>query len=116
MPMNSEEISKTLKALKAASDFRKRHMSFLKSMEDVDLVREIGLNQASGHPITLKLLLLHGIASFATVQRRLSRLRRIGVLLQVRSEHDKRIMTLILSPPVWKAYIRLGRQMRKIWA
>ena len=81
---------KTFQSLKIARDFRRLRMPFLQTLEDVDLIGEIGLYQARGHPVTLKLLFTKGIASVATVQRRLERLRRLGVVERSRSDSDKR--------------------------
>ena len=66
----------------------------------MDLVREIGLHQSEGEPLTLKLLFLKGIGSVATVQRRLSRLRRLGVMHQSKTEHDKRLIKVTLNPQI----------------
>lgn len=71
--------------------------------------------QATGAPLTFKLLVLQGIASVATVQRRLDRLKRLGVVVQTRFKRDKRLRTLTLSPGICKIYKRIGRQMRGAW-
>lgn len=107
---------KTFKALKALNEYRRRHLPFLRTIEDLELVREIGLHQAAGRPLTLKTLFLQGIGSAATIQRRLGRLKRLGVVQQARAEHDKRILELTVSPEVWKVYQRMGRLMRKALA
>lgn len=106
---------KTFRALKASGDFRRRHMSFLQTLEDQDLLREIGFSQAAGRPLSLKQLFLHGIASVATVQRRLARLRRLGIVAQTRSNHDKRVLKLTLTPTARNLYVRWGRLIRKSW-
>ena len=106
---------KTFHSLKGASDFRRHHMSFLQTLEDMDLVREIGLYQARGHPMTLKLLFTKGIASVATVQRRLERLRRLGVVEQCKSDSDKRVVHLTLSPSVLKLHRKLVRVALQQW-
>lgn len=85
-------------------------------MEDVELLREIGLHQSVGEPLTLKTLFLQGIGSAATVQRRLSRLKRLGAVHQARSTHDGRVLELMVNPEVWKLYQRLGKLMRKALA
>ena len=105
---------KTFLTLKAVSDFRKRHMGFQRTVEDMDLLREIGLYQARGHPITLKLLFTKGIASVATVQRRLARLKRLGVVIQEKSASDGRVVHLTLSPSVLKHYRNLARLTRQL--
>ena len=106
---------KTFRAFKAAGDYRRRHLPFLKTLEDQDLIREIGLAQELGHPLSLKQLFLHGIASVATVQRRLARLRRLGIIQQMKSENDKRVLKLTLTPSARRIYKSWGRQIEKSW-
>lgn len=107
---------KTFRALTALTEFRRRYLPFVQTLDDLDLVLEIGLHQAAGHPIALKALFLKGNGSVATIQRRLTRLKRLGVVAQERAGHDKRVQRLTLSPNIWKVYARLGRHMRKVWA
>lgn len=95
------------------AEYRRRHLPFIRTLEDLELVREIGLHQSNGEPTTLKMLFLKGIGSVATVQRRVSRLKRLGVIQQSRVEHDKRLVRLVLSPPVWRSYDQLNRTMLK---
>jgi DNA-binding MarR family transcriptional regulator len=99
----------TFRALKAAGEFRRRHMPFVGTLEDQDLIREIGLAQAEGRPLSLKQLFTHGIASVSTVQRRLARLKRLGVVEQTRAPHDKRILKLTLSAEALRLFVRWGR-------
>jgi len=106
----------TFRALKALHEYRKRHLPFLSTIEDIELLHEIGHSQTIGHPLQLKTLFLQGITSPATVQRRLARLRRLGVVRQMRSAQDKRVLNLSIDPKVWKLYEHLGRLMRKAWA
>jgi DNA-binding MarR family transcriptional regulator len=82
----------------------------------VEVLREIGWHQSAGRPLTLKTLFLQGVGSAATVQRRLSRLKRLGAIQQVRSDEDKRVLELTVNPDVWKLYQRLGKLMRKALA
>ena len=86
--------------INALAEFRRDHLPFVKTLEDLDIVRQIGAHQEAGRPITLKLLFLRGIGSIATVQRRLSRLKRLGVVHQARATNDKRIVELKLAPAV----------------
>jgi hypothetical protein len=79
------------------------------------LIREIGFNHAAGHPLSLKQLFLQGIGSVATVQRRLARLKRLGIVEQTKADHDKRIVRLTLSPAARKLYTRWGRVMQSSW-
>jgi len=97
---------KTFEKLKRLSAFRREQLPFLRTLEDQDLVREIGYHQEKGSPVTMKVLLLAGIASTATVQRRLARLRKLGVVLQSRASHDARVVKLTLSAKTLALYRR----------
>ena len=90
------------RALRAIRAFEKRELPFLETLEDRDLVVEIGYHQAAGVPVTLKQLFLLDIGSVATVQRRLRRLRRLGMVQQRRSAKDARALELSLSPKLAK--------------
>lgn len=86
-------------------------MPFLQSIVDLDLIREIGYHQEIGRRLSLKILFQHGIASVATVQRRLSRLKRLGVVHQLPADHDRRVIHLMLSPKTIDLYRRMSRQL-----
>ena len=88
--------------LRALREFERRHLPFLQTLEDCDLVREIGYRQAAGRPITLKELMLLGLGSVPTTQRRLRRLRQLKVVVQYRCVTDRRAVELVLSPKVVK--------------
>ena len=104
---------KIFQRLTQIAEFRRRHLPFVQTIEDLDVLREIGLHQACKRPLTLKLLFLKGIGSVATVQRRVARLRRLGVVHQSKAAHDKRLVTLRLSPSVWRSFTHLSRLMVK---
>jgi hypothetical protein len=105
----------TFRALKDLHEFRKRHLPFLRTVEDIELMREIGLSQAAGRPMQLKALFLLGIGSVATIQRRLTRLRRLGVIREMRAAHDRRVVALSIDPKILKLYEHMGKLMRKAW-
>lgn len=88
---------------------QRRQMPLLHSIEDFDVVVEIGYHEELGHPLTLKRLFLQNIGSVATVQRRLSRLKRLGVVLQTRSPRDRRNLELSVSPEVHRLYRKIDR-------
>jgi hypothetical protein len=95
--------------LRALRNFERKHLQFLVTLEDFDVVREIGFHHAAGKPLTLKLLCLLGIGSEATIQRRLARLKRLGVVRQTRSARDKRRVELAVSPEVQRIYRQYGQ-------
>jgi DNA-binding MarR family transcriptional regulator len=104
---------KTFRALKESGEYRRKHLPFLQTLEDQDLLREIGFNEAVRRPIGLKQLLMRGIASPATVQRRLNRLKRLGMVAQSRAAHDKRVAKLTLTPLARKLHLGWIRALRK---
>jgi MEDS: MEthanogen/methylotroph, DcmR Sensory domain len=90
--------------LRSLAEFRRRQLPFLTTIEDQDLVREIGHYQVLGAPITMKQLLMLGLGSVATVQRRLQRLKRLGVVQQNHSRDDGRVIELTLSPGCMRVF------------
>jgi DNA-binding MarR family transcriptional regulator len=92
--------------LRAIRSFRARHLSFLETVVDYDLLLEIGFSQERGHALTMKQLHLLGICSVPTLQRRLRRLRQAGAIVQKKMAHDARAVQLTLSPRVLKVYQR----------
>jgi DNA-binding MarR family transcriptional regulator len=90
--------------LSALRAFEKRHMRALRTIEDFELVHAIGYHQELGQPMTMKQVYLLGVASVATVQRRLRRLRQHGLVHQIRSKDDGRALELCLSPKLVKLY------------
>jgi hypothetical protein len=87
-------------------------MPFVKTLEDQDLLRVIGFHQETGDPITLKVLFLQGISSVATIQRRLRRLKRLGVVRESRAKHDKRLVKLTLGAAIVRDYGRMFGHMK----
>lgn len=98
--------------LRATRAYRRRHLDFLETPEDYDIVLEIGFHEERGEPLTLKRLQLMGIASVPTLQRRLRRLRQLGAIVARRSENDGRAVELTLSGKVHRAYARYGEVIR----
>jgi DNA-binding MarR family transcriptional regulator len=82
----------------------------------LDIVREIGCHQEAGQPLTLKDLYTLRLGSVATVQRRLSQLKRLGVVAQDRIDRDRRSYALLLSPSALKAYARYISLIRALGA
>jgi DNA-binding MarR family transcriptional regulator len=89
----------------------RHHLPYLETHVDRDIAREIGAHQVLGAPLTLKHLLLLGIASDATVQRRLRRLKQKGVVRETRSGADRRVVELSLSPAAMKGFAAYGQAL-----
>ena len=100
--------------LRALRIFEKQQLGFLRTIEDHNLVREIGYHQAEGKPLTLKQLFLLDVGSVATVQRRLRRLKELGVVHQHRSTSDGRAVELTLSAKCLKLFERYEALFRKV--
>lgn len=101
-------------ALRAIREFERAELPFIRTIEDLDLVREIGFHQEAGKPLTLKALYTLRIGAVATIQRRLSELKKLGVVEQVLIERDRRSFALRLSAPTFKAYERYLALLRKV--
>lgn len=94
-------IFETLRRCRA---LQKRRLPFLKSVVDFDLVTEIGYAQEQGTPLTVKQLFLADIGPAATVHRRLARLKMQGIVRQVRSNNDARVVQLMLDAAVMRKF------------
>ena len=90
--------------LRAQRAFEKRHLPFLQTIVDFDLVVEIGYHAARGKPLALKQLYHLGIGAVATIERRLARLKRLGVVEHRRSIEDARHRELTLSEKLRRAF------------
>ena len=85
------------KKLKTIREFEKARMPHLRSHEDFDIVIEVGYHEDLGQPLTLKCLLLIGITSASTTQRRVHALVEAGILTRTRSDIDRRSLQLGVS-------------------
>ncbi|MFH2135161.1 MAG: helix-turn-helix domain-containing protein [Pseudomonadota bacterium] len=85
------------KKLKTIREFEKVRMPHLRSHEDFDIVIEVGYYEDMGKPLTLKCLLLMGISSVSTVQRRVHTLVEEGIITRTRSNSDRRSIELGVS-------------------
>ena len=85
------------------------------SGKDLALLLEIGREQETGHRPTQKQLCLCGIASAATIRRRLRRLLFKKLIHRNNNSNDGRSVTFCLSPAAarrLKQVCRVARQMR----
>lgn len=69
----------------------------LNSMQDFDIVLELGFAQRSGQPLTLKRLMLLNLASSATLRRHLNRLVTNGTVIKKAAASDHRNIELTIS-------------------
>ena len=92
--------------LRALRVFERRHLDFLRTIEDFDLIREIGYHQERGTPLSMKALYRLNVASAPTIQRRLRQLRQAGAIRQLRSREDRREIELRVAPKVQKVLAR----------
>ena len=100
--------------LRTIREFEREELPFVRTMEDLDIVREIGFHQEAGQPLTLKTLYTRRIGAPATIQRRLSQLKKLGVVEQLRIDRDRRSSALHLSPRALKAYDGYLRLLRRV--
>lgn len=85
-------LSKTL-----FREFERKHLRFIHSLEDLDLIWAIGYAQQSGHSVGLKELVHAEFGSPKTLQRRLDRLRDRGVIIHRQSSDDARRIEFFLA-------------------
>lgn len=83
-------------------EFERSHLNFIASIEDLDLVWAIGYGQGSGRSLGLKELASGEYGSPKTIQRRLDRLRHLGIVEQQKSDCDARRAELQLSTETLK--------------
>jgi|KBSMisStandDraft_5_1062788.scaffolds.fasta_scaffold871333_1 hypothetical protein len=104
---------KPFAALRAMRRFQKAQLPFLETLEDLAVLTEIGFHQEQGTPISLKQLFLAEIGAAATVQRRLARLKRLGVVQQLRRDDDRRMAHLTINPALSPVVRRYAAVIRK---
>jgi DNA-binding MarR family transcriptional regulator len=97
--------------LRALRAFEKQQLDFLSTVEDHRLIGEIGYHQAKGKPLTLKQLSLLDVGSIATVQRRLRRLKQLGLVQHRRAASDRRAVELTLSPKCLRIFAKYDTLM-----
>lgn len=97
--------------LRVLKMLQKPHPDFVGTVEDYHLICEIGYQQAKGEPLTLKQLFLLGVGSVATVERRLRRLKELGLVKHRRAANDRRVVELTLSPKCVRAFAKYDTLM-----
>ncbi len=69
----------------------------IKTYTELDILIEVGYHQEIGKPLTVKQLLLLGIASQATVRRHLYHMIRVGMVMKNEMPNDHRAVVLKIS-------------------
>ncbi len=91
-----------------------KHLPMLQTLVDYNIAITIGFHQEAGAPLTLKRLLLLGLSSSATVQRRLNRLITLGVIRKDSNPSDGRMLELkitSLGNRLFSRYLKLLKQI-----
>jgi DNA-binding MarR family transcriptional regulator len=91
------------------SIFQRKHLHMLQTLVDYSLVIEVGFHQKNGNPLTLKQLFLLDLAAPSTVQRRLNRLIRLGMIDKEVNPADRRMVEMKISPSADRLLARYTR-------
>jgi DNA-binding MarR family transcriptional regulator len=83
--------------LRRMRDLERKHLPFVRSMVEFDLIIEIGYHEERGRPLTLKHLLTLGVCTRTTLRRKLASLVEQGVVVRTRPENDGRAVLLGIS-------------------
>ena len=105
---------KLFTGLKKIREFERRHLPFLRSVIDFDIVIEIGYAEEQGQPLTLKRLLLLNICSRTTVRRKLATLIEQGIIIRRQHANDHRASLLIIAPSGVKLLSKYGGTLTSI--
>jgi DNA-binding MarR family transcriptional regulator len=92
-----EKPSTLFAELRKLRELEKKHLPFVRSLAEFDLIIEIGYHEERGTPLTHKHLFTLGFCGRSTLNRRLNGLIAQGVLFRTRSEHDGRTVVLGVS-------------------
>lgn len=90
-------------AMLAIRQYELTNLPFMETMLDRDILMTIGYEQEAGGGVPLKCLNLLPTGSLATINRRISRLVRLGVIHKKQSESDKRVHFACLCDPTQTA-------------
>ncbi|HTV79922.1 MAG TPA: hypothetical protein VMF03_16840 [Steroidobacteraceae bacterium] len=92
--------------LRELRQLEKKHLPFVRSFADFDLIVEVGYHEERGTPLTYKHLLSLIACGRSTLNRRLSSLIAEGVILRTRSELDGRAIHLGVSKSAMQRFHR----------
>ena len=107
-------MTKIFEKLNKIRAYQRANLPFLESLEDYDIICEIGNAQEAGTFTTAKQLLLYQLGAPATLRRRLERMVKLGVVTKARNAQDGRMAELRLAPDVLKTYAKLGKHIDKL--
>src|SRR5579863_5308881 len=105
---------KLFAGLKKKREFERKHLPFISSLVDYDILIEIGYAQERNQVLTVKQLFLLKIAPDATVRRRLARLTAQGAVSRTKNVNDYRSDCLALSSSSLKVFDRYGGMLEVI--
>lgn len=97
---------KLFAGLRRMRDLERKHLPFVRSLAEFDLIIEIGYHEERGTPLTLKQLLMLGICARTTLRRKLNALIARGVLVRTPHESDGRAVVLSISKSASQRLIR----------
>lgn len=84
------------KDLQSFTAARRKHLPFIASLEDYDILLAIGIAEEEGRPIGFKQLRLLNLASPSTLQRRLRKMMVAGAI-RTESHRDGRLSVYMLT-------------------
>lgn len=90
---------------------QRQNQPIIESLEDLDIVLEIGTAQEQGQLVCAKHLLATNLGAPATVRRRLERLVQGGIVSKTKNYRDSRVADLRLSTATVNEFNRLGRTL-----
>jgi DNA-binding MarR family transcriptional regulator len=88
---------KLFAGLRRMRELERRHLPFVRSLAEFDLIIEVGYHEERGTPLTQKQLLALGICARTTLRRKLNGLIEQGVLARTRHDGDGRAVVLGVS-------------------
>jgi len=100
--------------LRAVRKLQQKMLPGLHTAAALDIVLEVGCGQERGHPLGTKALLALKLGAPATISRRLSRLKKQGIIKPRTAHSDGRRHDLLLSEPFRRDVEKLSRACRKV--
>lgn len=97
--------------LRKISTYQRKEFPSIVSIQDFNLVTEIGLHQINSSPLSVKQLLLLRIAPTRTILRRLQRLKTLGIVIHTTCTQDRRSRELTISPSALKKFEKFNQQL-----